>query len=65
MVATMKTSQPLSREAIGEFKAIYQDEFGEELSDDEVREIAMRLLRFFGVLNKDGGGSVDASDQTR
>ena len=36
-----------------EFKAAYKDEFGEELSDDEVREIAMRLLRFFGILSKD------------
>ena len=64
-VASMKTPQPLSREAIEEFKTIYQDEFGEELSDDEVRKIATRLLRFFGVLNKDDGGSVDASNQTR
>ena len=48
----MNTPQQLSREAIEEFKAIYQDEFGEILSDDEVQEIAMRLLRFFGILNK-------------
>jgi hypothetical protein len=53
MVDGMKTPQQLSREAIEEFKAAYKDEFGEELSDDEVREIAMRLLRFFGILNKD------------
>lgn len=46
----MKTPNQLSREAIDSFKAIYQDEFGELLSDDEVQEIAMRLLRFFGVL---------------
>ena len=46
----MKTPQQLSREAIAEFKAIYQEEFGETLSDDEVQEIAMRLLRFFGIL---------------
>ena len=39
----MKTPQQLSREAIDEFKAIYQDEFGRELSDDEVQEIAIRL----------------------
>jgi hypothetical protein len=64
-VASMKTPQRLSREAIEEFKSIYQDEFGEELSDDEVQEIATRLLRFFGVLNKEDGGSVDASDQKR
>ena len=48
----MKTPNQLSREAIDEFKAIYQEEFGEVLSDDEVQEIAMRLLRFFGILNK-------------
>ena len=65
MVASMKTPQQLSREAIDEFKAIYQDEFGEELSDDEVQEIAMRLLRFFGVLTKDNGGSVDDSNIAR
>jgi hypothetical protein len=46
----MKTSQQLSREAIDEFRAIYQAEFGVALTDDEVQEIAMRLLRFFGVL---------------
>jgi hypothetical protein len=46
----MKTQQQLSREATEEFKAIYQEEFGETLSDDEVQEIAMRLLRFFGIL---------------
>ena len=49
----MKTPKQLSREAIDEFKAIYQDEFGELLSDEEVQIIAMRLLRFFGILNKE------------
>lgn len=48
----MKTPQQLSREAIEEFKAIYQEEFGQTLSDDEVQEIALRLLRFFGILNQ-------------
>ncbi len=48
----MKTPQQLSREAIEEFKAIYKDEFDVELTDDEVREIATRLLRFFGILHK-------------
>jgi hypothetical protein len=48
----MKTSQQLSHKAIEEFKVMYQEEFGEVLSDDEVREIATRLLRFFGILNK-------------
>ena len=48
----MKTPQQLSREAIEEFRDIYQEEFGQKLTDDEVQEIAMRLLRFFGILNR-------------
>lgn len=51
-VSSMQIPNQLSREAIEEFKAIYQGEFSEALSDDEVQEIAMRLLRFFGILNK-------------
>lgn len=47
----MKTPNQLSREAIDEFKTIYQEEFGKCLTDDEVQEIALRLLRFFGILN--------------
>jgi len=53
MMDDMKAPQQLSREAIEEFKAVYQAEFGELLSDDEVREIATRLLRFFGILSKE------------
>ena len=48
----MKTPQQLSREAIEEFRAIYEEEFGERLDDDQVQEIALRLLRFFGILNE-------------
>ena len=48
----MKTPQQLGREAADEFKAIYQDEFGRELSDDEVQDMALRLLRFFGILHR-------------
>jgi hypothetical protein len=55
----MKTPQQLSREAIDEFKAIYQHEFGRELSDDEVQEIAIRLLRFFGILAKPSTGETE------
>ena len=58
----MKTPQQLSREAMDEFKAIYQDEFGRTLSDDEVQEIALRLLRFFGVLSKDGKPGQDSTN---
>ncbi len=49
----MNTPQQLSREAIEEFKVIYQEEFGQTLTDDEVQEIALRLLRFFGILSKE------------
>lgn len=48
----MTTPNQLSRQAIDEFKAIYADEFGEELSDAEVQEMAVRLLRFFGLLRE-------------
>ena len=57
----MKTPQQLSREAIEDFRAIYEEEFGKRLSDDEVQEIGLRLLRFFGILNRPA--SDDASDQ--
>ena len=48
----MTTPQQLSRQAIDEFKAIYQEEFGQILTDDEVQEIALRLLKFFGILQQ-------------
>jgi len=48
----MPTPQQLSRDAIEEFKEIYKDEFGQNLSDDQVEEIALRLLRFFGILRQ-------------
>lgn len=48
----MKTPHQLSRQAVEEFKAIYREEFGQNLTDDEVQEIALRLLRFFGILHQ-------------
>jgi hypothetical protein len=50
-VGNMETPNQLSREAIEEFRTIYEEEFGKRLTDDQVQEIALRLLRFFGVLN--------------
>ncbi len=50
----MATPQQLSRQAISEFRAIYEEEFGKALTDEEVQEIAMRLLRFFGILRNPG-----------
>ncbi len=46
----MDAPQQLSRQAIDEFKAIYEEEFGETLSEDEARETALRLLHLFGIL---------------
>ena len=40
----------LTKEAIEEFKSIYQEEFGEILPDDEAYEKASNLLRLFKVI---------------
>ena len=61
-VDRMKTPQQLSRQAIEEFKAIYREEFGETLSDEKVQEMALRLLRFFGILTEPAPG--DTPDKT-
>jgi hypothetical protein len=46
----MTAPQILSRMAIDEFKAIYQEEFGEEISDEEAQEMGLRLLRLLKLL---------------
>ena len=46
----------LTQEALDEFKAIYQSEFGEDITDAQAREMGTRLLRVFRVL-------LDVSDQ--
>jgi hypothetical protein len=40
----------LNAEAIREFKAIWRDEYGEELSDADAEAHALRLLRLFAAL---------------
>jgi hypothetical protein len=50
IVDDMNTPQQLSRQAIEEFRTIFQEEFGKRLSDGEIQEIAVRLLQFFGIL---------------
>ena len=40
----------LNREAIEEFKAIYQDEYGIALSDAEAQDMGQRLLGLFQML---------------
>lgn len=48
----MQTPHHISRKAIKDFKDAYKEEFGQCLSDEEVQEIAVRLLRFFGILTE-------------
>jgi len=40
----------LSKEAIEEFKQIYKAEFGEEISDQEATEKAIRLINLIRVI---------------
>ena len=40
----------LSKKAVVEFKQIYLKEFKKELTDEEVQEMAQRILRFFFIL---------------
>ncbi len=40
----------LSRMALDEFKSIYREEFNGEISEGEVEEMGMRLLRLFDML---------------
>ncbi len=61
----MKTPNQLSREASEEFKAIYEAEFGERLSDEKVQELALNLLRFFGILTKPDGGAIGTKKAVR
>jgi hypothetical protein len=49
-LAVMTTPNQLSRKAIDDFKSTYADEFGETLTDDQVQEMAQRLLHLFGIV---------------
>lgn len=46
----MEPPHQLTREALEEFKAIYAEEFAEDISNDEAQEMALRLLGFFDIL---------------
>jgi hypothetical protein len=58
----MKSEVRLSREALEEFKTIYREEFGEDISDDKAGEMGMRLLRLFDILSHPTAR--DATDQS-
>jgi hypothetical protein len=40
----------ISQERIEEFKQIYLEEFGEEISDEKAYELALQLLQLFQVI---------------
>jgi len=40
----------ISSEATEEFKKIYNEEFGDDLTDDQAQECALRFLRLFQLL---------------
>lgn len=61
----MTTPHQLSREAIQEFRQIYEAEFGERLSDDKIQEIALNLLRFFGILSTGNSGHLGTTKSVR
>jgi hypothetical protein len=42
--------QQISRQAIEEFKAIYLEEFGQTITDDDAQEMGVRLLQLFAIL---------------
>ncbi len=42
----------LSKKAVEEYRSIYADVYGEELSNDEALQQAMRLLRLFKIIYK-------------
>jgi len=42
----------ISKESLGEFKKIYKEEFGEEISDQEALEQATKLLRLVEIVYK-------------
>jgi hypothetical protein len=51
----------LDADAIKEFKAIWKEEFGEDLSDDEAQEHGLRVLHLFALLLRPGAHIDDSS----
>ncbi len=42
----------LTPQDIEEFKAAYKEAFGEDITDDEAREMAQRVLRLYELLSE-------------
>lgn len=47
---SMQKKQMLSTLAVDEFKVIYREEFGEEISDDEAQAMGIGLLKLLDTL---------------
>ena len=63
-LAHMQINAPrrLSIEATRAFQEIYQEEFGESLSDDEAQHRGLEVLRFFDILNQSDGDRTKLSN---
>ena len=51
----------LSIDATREFQELYQEQFGELLSDHEAQHTGAQLLRFFAILNQPDSTSATSS----
>jgi hypothetical protein len=49
-VRYLENRMRLSKEAIEEFKEIYREEFGEDISDDDAQELGENLLFLFDLV---------------
>lgn len=56
---------PLSKQAIDELKAIYRDEFGTDLPDDEAWAMGHRLVRLYAVLSRPPAAESRDFDEVR
>jgi hypothetical protein len=64
----VKTPRQLSGQAAKEFKAIYREQFGQDLSDDQAQEMGLRLLNLFKILllpDRPAGAEAGVSEQPR
>ena len=55
----------LSPEALREFMQIYAEEYGEELSEKEARELASSLIRLYEVLRRPLPSEIAAAEKRR
>ena len=56
----MKKERQLSQGAIDSFKAIYNEDFGKQISDDAAEDMGLRLLRLIDLLlEPDTGGACE------